>query len=710
MVEDGTRPSDSQARNSKGTRLIVKNLPKHATESRVRSFMGQLGGTITDVKIMKTATGVNRRFAFVGYKTEEEAARAREYFDRSFLDTSKLEVEFAVPRGSDKDLPRPWSRHSAGSSANERIRRAREETAVQEDAGQAKKRHLENSDRSTKSDRVSRLEDESSDEEYQDFPGHNAAVPEPNAAVPEPNAAVPEPKTAVAEQQKPVQSLENGRLFVRNLPYTTTEKDLSDLFSPFGDILEVHLAVDKENKRNKGFAFVLFSSPTSAIEAYSALDGNIFQGRLIHILPARDPLSDPSKDHSTSDTRCGFQSTFQAKKSADVKRSAMRDYNWNSLFIRPDAIAQAMADRHHVEKSDILDKEQSGSMAVTLALGETSIIQETKEFLESQGVCSDTLKSHYDPSVKRSSTTIIIKNIPATAQLDELRSLFEKHGTLSKIILPPSKTMAIVEFFAPGEARSAFRSLAYKNFHSAPLFLEWAPEGLLNPSSQPAPSQPSPRDLLLSKISDSDQPDQKSNVLFIKNLSFSTEESALSSFISSLVAPPKHVSIARKLSDGKKLSQGFGFAEFHSREQALSAWKKLQGSVLDGHELRVNFSNNSSFDPQNSKQRKRKNQTTPPSTKLLIKNVPFQTNKKEIQELFSPFGEIKKVRLPKKSNGRSHRGFSFVEFLTKDDARNAMTSLENTHLYGRRLVIEYAKDDESIEAIRSKTSKQFVET
>ena len=30
-----------------------------------------------------------------------------------------------------------------------------------------------------------------------------------------------------------------GRLFVRNLPYTTTEEELADLFSPFGEISEV---------------------------------------------------------------------------------------------------------------------------------------------------------------------------------------------------------------------------------------------------------------------------------------------------------------------------------------------------------------------------------------------------------------------------------------------------------------------------------------
>ena len=41
-----------------------------------------------------------------------------------------------------------------------------------------------------------------------------------------------------------------------------------------------------------------------------------------------------------------------------------------------------------------------------------------------------------------------------------------------------------------------------------------------------------------------------------------------------------------------------------------------------------------------------------------------------ISILFRPFGELKSVRLPKKSIGSgSHRGFAFIEFLTKQDAK-----------------------------------------
>jgi multiple RNA-binding domain-containing protein 1 len=47
-------------------------------------------------------------------------------------------------------------------------------------------------------------------------------------------------------------------------------------------------------------------------------------------------------------------------------------------------------------------------------------------------------------------------------------------------------------------------------------------------------------------------------------------------------------------------------------------------------------------------------------------------------------------RLPKKFDG-NHRGFAFLEFTTKQEAQNALEGVGGTHLYGRRLVVEYAQ-------------------
>lgn len=70
--------------------------------------------------------------------------------------------------------------------------------------------------------------------------------------------------------------------------------------------------------------------------------------------------------------------------------------------------------------------------------------------------------------------------------------------------------------------------------------------------------------------------------------------------------------------------------------------------------------------------------------------MPFEANKKELRELLSAFAQVKSVRLPKKPDGK-HRGFAFAEFLTKQEAANALEALKDVHFYGRHLVIENAQ-------------------
>lgn len=78
------------------------------------------------------------------------------------------------------------------------------------------------------------------------------------------------------------------------------------------------------------------------------------------------------------------------------------------------------------------------------------------------------------------------------------------------------------------------------------------------------------------------------------------------------------------------------------------------------------------------------------------------------------FGELKSVRLPRKmvsSADESHRGFCFVDFVTENDAKQAFEALcQSTHLYGRRLVLEWAEADDGVEELRKRTAEKFAGT
>jgi len=75
------------------------------------------------------------------------------------------------------------------------------------------------------------------------------------------------------------------RLYVGNIPWTTTEAVLSDHFSSYGELKSVRLIVDKETGQSRGFAFVQFADPEDA-EAALAEDGQEFEGRTLRVREA----------------------------------------------------------------------------------------------------------------------------------------------------------------------------------------------------------------------------------------------------------------------------------------------------------------------------------------------------------------------------------------------------------------------------------------
>lgn len=73
------------------------------------------------------------------------------------------------------------------------------------------------------------------------------------------------------------------------------------------------------------------------------------------------------------------------------------------------------------------------------------------------------------------------------------------------------------------------------------------------------------------------------------------------------------------------------------------------------------------------------------SSKILVRNVPFEATQKEVQELFRAFGGLKSVRLPKKFSGTgTHRGFAFVEFNTCHEAEVIEFLIANERCFTRR--------------------------
>ncbi|KAJ2629382.1 Multiple RNA-binding domain-containing protein 1, partial [Coemansia sp. RSA 1290] len=509
---------------------------------------------------------------------------------------------------------------------------------------------------------------------------------------------------------------ETGRLFVRNLSYMATEDDLRQTFEPFGPLSEVHMPISKDTKRPKGFAYILYLLPEHAVNAYKALDNKVFLGRLLHVLPGKEK----PQPREPIDSLGGFTSGVKKEREAKKKALAGSDFNWNSLFMSADAVADSISERLNIAKADLLSADSAGNPAVRLALAETHIINDAKQYFEQHGVLLDQFGNS-----ERSDVVILVKNIPFSVTEDELRSLFGKYGSLGRVLVPPSRTIAIVEFMEPTEARSAFRHLAYKRIKDAPIYLERAPKDIFDTpfdadkhgqSDQPIEDTKAQIEKIHEPVTvvessrlagqGSSDKGQTGCVVFVKNINFETTEDTLRRVFNG-VDGLASVTIRYKKDTKTQglLSMGFGFVEYRTPSAAQQALESFQGIEVDGHALALKMSDRlgQARDTGDSTSLDGKK---PKSTKLVIKNVPFEATRKDIRELVSAFGQIKSVRLPKKFSG-GHRGFAFVEFLTPQEAQHVLETMKSTHLYGRHLVLGWAEEENSLQAIREKVGRQF---
>ncbi|KAH8728375.1 hypothetical protein GQ44DRAFT_737613 [Phaeosphaeriaceae sp. PMI808] len=776
------------------SRIFVRGIPTKFTEDDVRKHFAKF--PVTDVKFFP-----HRRIGYVGYKTPEDATKAVKYFNKTFINLTKIYAEIARPI-ADKELPKSRRQLKSEKSApqydeyvaplhDNALKRKRAQAELDEDP--KLKEFLQAYQPPSKTNIFSNVDvpthdlviaeeqpiptvnvpGEESDDDYQviakkpktvteimipstsnkrlpiraehdsettqdktqqqdqlmedveeavadkggpvsdadwlrsrtnrvldlveddELPAQNVPstqIETEKHIPPETNAEQPvEIEQPDAQQQEAASSSEankiqdTGRLYLRNLHFDVKEDELREHFSKFGSLEEVHVPLKKIDGKGKGFAFVQFKEPHQAVEAYEESDGTIFQGRLLHIISAK-----AKKDTTLNEFEI---SKLPLKKQKEIRRkqdATKSTFNWNSLYLNADAVMSTIAGRMGISKAELLDPTSSDA-AVKQAHAETHILQETKSYFAQHGVDLEAFQRS-----RKGDLAILVKNIPNGVTLDELRKMFEEHGTVRKFLMPPAGMTAIIEFSNVAEAKTAFGALSYRKMKDSILYLEKAPANLFKEGAVVAMPQPVTSEKPAAKLSatdllqDAPEPESTSTAtLYVRNLNFSTTTERLTETFKNL-SGFRSAKVKTKV-DPKRgvLSMGFGFVEFNSTEAASAALQALDGRDLEGHKLQIKASHKGA---DAAEERQKDDAAKKASTKIIIKNLPFEAGKKDVRALFTPYGQLRSVRVPKKFDSSS-RGFGFAEFVTKRDAVNAMNALKNTHLLGRHLVLAYAETE-----------------
>lgn len=96
--------------------------------------------------------------------------------------------------------------------------------------------------------------------------------------------------------------------------------------------------LDNKTNQSKGFAFILYNSPSDAVEAYKAMDKSIFQGRILHIMAGV-----AKREHKLDEfdvAKLPLKRQLELKK----KSTATTPFNWNSMYMNVRFSAIDMSD------------------------------------------------------------------------------------------------------------------------------------------------------------------------------------------------------------------------------------------------------------------------------------------------------------------------------------------------------------------------------
>ncbi|KAM0885351.1 hypothetical protein ACQ4PT_030429 [Festuca glaucescens] len=136
-------------------------------------------------------------------------------------------------------------------------------------------------------------------------------------------------------------------------------------------------------------------------------------------------------------------------------------------------------------------------------------------------------------------------------------------------------------------------------------------------------------------------------------------------------------------------SRGFGYVTMNTVQEAETAVRMYNGSMVYGRPLTVNITA-----PRGSPRVDTARSQSVSPFKIFICNLPTQVDRPRLEELFSKHGKVVDARVIYERQGEDwcSRGFGFVTMATEEEMNSAIRALNKQVLEGHALKVEVARD------------------
>jgi len=438
-------------------------------------------------------------------------------------------------------------------------------------------------------------------------------------------------------------------LFIRNLPFSTSNEDLEKVFSDIGPLKTCFVVSDKDSKKCRGFGYVKFTMLEDAEKALK--DITSVNGRKVHIM---------------------FSKKKEKKKKFGAKTKPIDTEEENDRML-PKPVIQEKTEKDGVEKENKVLKDKSKTTAKS---PKPKVKKETPVKGQKQEV---------NPKTEGKRARLIVRNLAFKMTTEELTEAFNSHGKVTDVHIPKKKNkrmgFAFIQMSNKAQAGMAMKALTGQELKGRKIAVDWAlPKDKFEAKQE-------------TKEESSDESEEEMEV-------DANEENGD-------VSDSEEEMKVEENSDGDEdddEDDGDDSEEDESEEEESS------GSEEDTED-EDEEDEDKKKDTSKPKQNDRPSDVEEGRT-VFVRNLPFSVGEEDVVEFFSEYGDVKYAKLVKDKNSGMPRGSAFVQFKSKEFADKCLKECgeeggSGISMGGRDLYVSLAlTKQKAVECVSKKNEKK----